>query len=113
MDFVRDMSKMFNDPGFVYDSGQSGGVSTFRKVKDFRRGAERVSTNFTKLSRAEENSDSDKFCPLHRTSKHSLAACREFKLSTLHERRTILMEKEYVLGVAVLPSILTGTVAQL
>ena len=93
VEFVRDMSKMFNDPGFVYDGGQSGGVSTFRKVKDFHRGAERVSTNFTKLSRAEENSDSEKFCPLHRTSKHSLAACRKFKLSTLHERRTILMDK--------------------
>ena len=33
------------------------------KVKDFHMDTERVSTNFTKVSRVEEDSDSDKFCP--------------------------------------------------
>lgn len=95
--FVREQSKIRNNPSFLYQSvsSKSSSSTVFEKK-------ERVPTVSVNKTDAEdyqndgqsvtvEKNTSEEFCPLHKTG-HSLNNCRSFRLKPIQERLAFLRE---------------------
>ena len=89
-DFIRDMSRVKNDPGLTYESPS---VLPSRERLPPRNLGSRptVSVKKTELSTPSEQGP-DKICPIHNTG-HTLNKCRGFKAKTLADRRKFLKER--------------------
>ncbi|XP_069104772.1 uncharacterized protein [Argopecten irradians] len=105
-EFVREMSQIKNDPGFVYDNDTAkdssiqkqdrNPVSRAPAKKRGNQSAPHVSTFKTEISPTGnmESIDSSSLCPLHHTG-HSLNSCRQFRSKPIGVRRKYLKEKRY------------------
>ena len=89
--FVREMSKIKNDPGFDYERCSQVFKETPVKSTHFRQ---TVSARITGITPTVPSPvvGLDKVCPVHKT-KHSLNACRGFKAKPIEERRKYLKDK--------------------
>ncbi|XP_070198818.1 uncharacterized protein [Littorina saxatilis] len=76
--FVRDMSKIYNDPAFQLDNP----VKNNHHVD--------VRTRMSGI--IADNSDVSKVCPIHKT-QHQLPVCKKFASMTFEEKRSLLKEK--------------------
>lgn len=92
-DFIREMSRVKNDPGFNYD------IPCGSQEKKDRISKPPLSRPFVTARKTEVGQSSefveigpDKFCPLHKSTKHSLNRCRGFRAKSIEERRKILKE---------------------
>ncbi|KAK3096719.1 hypothetical protein FSP39_002652 [Pinctada imbricata] len=91
VEFVKDMSKIVNDPSFKYDTGHN---------QSFRRNREtppQPKITVRKSEIAEDKGDRDavdpeKTCPLHNSVKHPLSKCKAFKSSSLQDRKCLLKQ---------------------
>ena len=88
-DFIRDMSRIKNDPGLNYENSCSQ-LSREKPPTKGQGSKALVSARKTELSLS--NRDLEKICPLHKTG-HSLNSCRGFKSKTLEDRKKFLREK--------------------
>ena len=89
--FVRDMSKIRNDPSLHYDV--SNRDFTGRSDSHFQR-KQPISSRKTEVVSQKANSFQQVKCPLHKTN-HSLNNCRAFRQKSIEERRKRLREKGY------------------
>ena len=87
--FVRDMSKIRNDPSLCYDTSNSDFTS---KVDSHKK--EHIISRKTEVSNQKVNSVQQNKCPLHKTN-HSLNNCRAFRQKPFEERKKWLKEKGY------------------
>ena len=87
--FVRDMSKIRNDPSLRYDTSNR----EFTSRSDIRK-KEHVISRKTEVMNQTANSHQQNKCPLHKTN-HSLNNCRAFRQKSFEERKKWLKEKGY------------------
>lgn len=87
-EFVRDMSKIKNDPSFSYDS-QPSTSDTRTNRHDPQRPHPLVNARKTEVEQTDTSPE--KICPLHKT-RHSLNSCRVFKSKPIEERWKFLKE---------------------
>ncbi|XP_060074446.1 uncharacterized protein LOC132554162 [Ylistrum balloti] len=91
-EFVREMSKVKNDPGFVYDSQTN--APQFHK-----KGKPNVSAMKTDVMTMEETASQSKcgskieYCHLHNAQGHSLSTCRSFRSKPLTVRKKFIKDK--------------------
>ncbi|XP_055998870.1 uncharacterized protein LOC130047575 [Ostrea edulis] len=86
VEFMRDISRVKNDPSFQYGGIQSSTEKPFvSKTKNFHVTAKKT------ISQQEVHEEPDKECPLHRT-KQPLNDCRVFRNKSLEERRKFVKE---------------------
>ena len=88
--FIREMSKVKNDPGFDYERCLQTSREPSHKSYPPRpvisaRKTEVEPSPYPVLG-------PDKMCPIHR-NKHTLNACRAFKAKSIEERRKLLRQK--------------------
>ena len=93
-EFIREMSRVKNDPGFMYENTVS--CSQSNRDRSDRNAPVRpvISARKTEIaSNATNNTGLDKLCPLHKT-RHPLSQCKGFKFKPMEERRKFLKEKK-------------------
>lgn len=96
--FIREMSKIKNDPGFIYElpsenqTKKSGAPNAHRHRSEFQNQRPLVAARKTELDQTSVPTvASPELCPLHKT-KHSLNKCKAFKAKPLEERRKFLKD---------------------
>ncbi|VDI05040.1 Hypothetical predicted protein [Mytilus galloprovincialis] len=90
--FMRDMTKMKNDPGFSYPNESSSTPTTVKEKAKFPRNNHsrpQIAVNKTEVK--SERNQVSKTCPLHNTN-HSLNNCRGFKEKSFEDRKKFLRE---------------------
>ncbi|MES9882784.1 MAG: hypothetical protein ABW185_18100 [Sedimenticola sp.] len=92
-EFVRDMSKVKNDPSFMYEPSPNSSTKQDTRPKS-RFVRQTVATKKTEVKQSETHvSDLINVCPLHKT-KHSLNKCRTFKAKTIEQRWKLLRDNK-------------------
>ena len=89
-EFVREMSKIKNDPGLNYDN-PCGWLMKEKPPTKSPGSSTLVSTRKTELLPG-SGIEMDKVCPLHKTG-HTLNKCKGFRNKSLEDRRKFLKEK--------------------
>ena len=87
--FVRDMSKIRNDPSLRYETSNSDFAS-----RSDSHNKEHISSRKTEVVNQKAFTFQQNKCPLHRTN-HSLNNCRAFRQKSIDERKKWLKEKGY------------------
>lgn len=96
--FIREMSRVRNDPAFDYEAafsnaqGSKGKASSISAQRSVPVGT-LVAARKTEIAHSPDEPDtgSNKFCPIHNT-KHPLNQCRAFKAKSLEDRKKVLKE---------------------
>ena len=89
VDFLREMSKLLNDPCFVYETKTNDSETTFQR-RPVRARNDAVSTRKTGVEQSVSQS-AGPLCPLHKT-KHSLNNCKGFRRMSLKDRKQYLID---------------------
>ena len=89
VEFIRDISKIKNDPGFIYSSSEGSAPPSMPTIKS--RNVRHITTKKTELKHQESEVTQVSTCPLHKTN-HSLNDCRGFKEKSYEDRRKFLRE---------------------
>ncbi len=85
VDFIREMSKVKNDPSFLYENTQPPAQPSPKRM---------VSNKKTDVVPDTDNSGPEVMkCPIHR-ARHSLSLCRTFKTKSYEERKEILKKNK-------------------
>lgn len=92
VDFLREQSRIRNNPSFFYENANLGKDTHTSK---FNKGLEKNNIHVRKTETNADNNNSKvkNLCPLHLT-EHSLNKCRAFKAKPIEERRKFLKEKK-------------------
>ena len=88
------MSKVKNDPGFIFENPNTSPQS--HREKQGRTAPTRpvIAARKTEIATgASSDTGPDKLCPLHKT-KHALNKCKVFRTKPIEERRKFLKEKK-------------------
>ncbi|XP_056000356.1 uncharacterized protein LOC130048119 [Ostrea edulis] len=95
VEFMEDISRMKNDPGFMYTSESSTDSSKPKERVEQKNTQVKhwISTKKTEIKQNSENAKSTIVCPLHKTN-HSLNDCRGFRNKSLEERKCFVREKK-------------------
>ncbi|MES9882937.1 MAG: hypothetical protein ABW185_18875 [Sedimenticola sp.] len=93
-EFIRDMSKVKNDPSFTYDAPSDSGT---KRNPPCAKGRDKsfVATKKTEVKHNETRhvSASIDVCPIHKT-KHALNKCMTFRNKTIEDRRKLMKDNK-------------------
>ena len=90
VEFVKDMSRTYNDPALMYDTGVT---HSFKRNRDVQAPLTKVGVRKSNVSQSSEESDPEKICPFHGSATHPLSRCKGFRASSFKERKRLLKSK--------------------
>ncbi|XP_069114175.1 uncharacterized protein [Argopecten irradians] len=91
-EFLRDLSKVKNNPSFLYD--QPNTTKNDKPVQRNLQDRKNISVRKTNADTTQKGDNALKTCFLHNVSSHSLNKCRAFLSKSMEDRKQFLRDKK-------------------